>query len=404
VSAVPALVLSPPPFAGDVALALVWDALPEARVVGGAVRDWILGRAVSDIDLASPLPPDQAQAALREAGIRVVPTGLAHGTVTAVADGRGFEVTTLRRDVETDGRHAVVAFTDDWRQDALRRDFTINAMSMARDGGVFDYAGGLQDLAEGRVRFVGDAATRIAEDYLRILRYFRFQARYGRIPPDDAMRAALRASVPGLAQLSIERVWTELRRILAAPDPVAAVELMAVLGVLAAAAPELDPAPLAALAARGAPADPILRLAAMLTGDPVSFADRMKLSNEDRDRLVRVRTIPEPLPASDDLALLRLLADHRRGDLIDRAWLNAAPDVLRQRLAELPQPVFPLEGKDVVALGIAPGPRVGTLLRAVRDWWLDGGTVADRLDCLAELGRQACTAPPVVQNVTKEVK
>ena len=169
----------PPPFLSDPALAAVMAALPEARVVGGAVRDTLADREVGEIDLATPRPPEQVTETLKAAGIRAVPTGLEHGTVTAVADGRGFEVTTLRRDVATDGRHAVVAFTDDWRSDAARRDFTINAMSLTRAGEVFDYFGGIADLGAGIVRFVGDPATRIAEDYLRILRYFRFFAGFG---------------------------------------------------------------------------------------------------------------------------------------------------------------------------------------------------------------------------------
>ncbi len=176
--------MTQPAFLTDPALGHVWDVLPEARVVGGAVRDALADRAVVDIDLATSRPPADTMAALRQAGVKVVPTGLGHGTVTAVVDGRGFEITTLRRDVETDGRHAVVAFTEDWRLDASRRDFTINAMSMARDGTLFDYFDGTADLQAGRVRFVGDPATRIAEDYLRILRFFRFYARYGRMPPD----------------------------------------------------------------------------------------------------------------------------------------------------------------------------------------------------------------------------
>ena len=195
-------------------------ALPEARVVGGAVRDALAGRAVTDIDLATPRTPEQVTEALQAAAIRAVPTGIEHGTVTAVVDGRGFEVTTLRRDVETDGRHAVVAFTDDWRADAARRDFTINAMSMTRTGEVFDYFGGISDLHAGVVRFVGDPAIRIAEDYLRILRFFRFFARYGRGAADTAALAAIRGGVPGLARLSVERVWSELARILRRPIPV----------------------------------------------------------------------------------------------------------------------------------------------------------------------------------------
>ncbi len=391
----PALRLDPPPFADDRALAAVWNAVPQARIVGGAVRDAVAGLPVADIDLASPLPPDMAASALTAAGLRVVPTGLAHGTVTAVSDGRGFEVTTLRRDVQTDGRHAIVAFTNDWQQDALRRDFTINAMSMTRDGQVFDYFGGLADLRDGRVRFVGDPAARIEEDYLRILRFFRFYARYGRTPPDGATLAALQAGIAGLHHLSIERVWAELIRILRAPDPVQAVALMAQLGILAAALPELGaPERLEALRDSGAPADPILRLAAMLTGDAAAFAERLKLSNEDRDRLIRLRTVPTPVPADDDATLRRLLADFPRADLIGRTWLTGGTqgDVLRQRLAGMPQPAFPLEGRDVLALGIPPGPRVGLLLHAVRAWWLSTGCIADRAACEAELARRACAA------------
>ncbi len=243
-------------------------------MVGGAVRDALAARAVVDIDLATPRPPADTMAALQQAGVKVVPTGLGHGTVTAVVDGRGFEITTLRRDVETDGRHAVVAFTEDWRLDASRRDFTINAMSMTRDGTLFDYFDGTADLQAGRVRFVGDPATRIAEDYLRILRFFRFYARYGCVSPDPATLDALRAGIPGLRRLSVERVWMELRRILAAPNPEEAVGLMARLGIWAAVLPEAQ----AVSRLAGLPADPVLRLAAMLTGDPLALATRLKLS------------------------------------------------------------------------------------------------------------------------------
>lgn len=392
---VPELRLSPPPFGSDRALASVWDALPGARVVGGAVRDVLADRPVADIDLATALPPDEAAAALASAGFRVVPTGLDHGTITAIADGRGFEVTTLRHDLRTDGRHAVVAFTADWREDARRRDFTINALSMARDGAVFDYFSGIADLRGGRVRFVGEAVARVREDYLRILRYFRFQARYGRLPPDPDAVAALRAGVPGLARLSIERVWAEFSLILAAPDPVGALALMNDLGVLRAIAPEIAwPGRLEALQDAGAPVDPILRLAAMLPGEPMAIARRWRLSNADRDRLLRLRSTPLADPHADDAALRRLLADFERDDLIDRTWLDAEPGAegLRQRLARMPRPVFPLEGRDVLALGVAPGPLVGTLLRQVRQWWIQGGCVACRSACEAELARRACTA------------
>jgi poly(A) polymerase len=389
----PALRIAPPAFLAEPALAAVMRALPEARVVGGAVRDALLGCAVTEVDLATPRPPEQVTEVLAASGIRAVPTGLDHGTVTAVADGQGFEVTTLRHDIETDGRHAVVAFTDDWRADAARRDFTINAMSLNRAGEVFDYFGGIADLRAGVLRFVGDPATRIAEDYLRILRYFRFLARYASGPADPAALAAIRAGVPGLARLSVERVWSELSRILAAPDPRGAVSLMAQLGVLAAAMPEgADPARLASLVAAGAPADPLLRLAALLTGDAGTLAARLRLSVAERDRLVALRTGPVAQPGADAAALRRLLANEAREVLIDRCWLAGgdAPDwaALRARLATLPQPVFPLEGRDVLALGEPEGPRVGALLRAVRQWWLDGGCVADRAACHRELVRR----------------
>jgi poly(A) polymerase len=371
-----------PAFLTDPALGHVWDVLPEARVVGGAVRDALVSRAVVDIDLATSRPPADTMAALQQAGVKVVPTGLGHGTVTAVVNGRGFEITTLRRDVETDGRHAVVAFTEDWRLDASRRDFTINAMSMARDGTLFDYFDGTADLQAGRVRFVGDPATRIAEDYLRILRFFRFYARYGRVPPDSATLAALRNGIRGLSRLSVERVWMELRRILAAPDPKEAVGLMARLGIWVAVLPEAQ----AVSRLAGLPADPVLRLAAMLTGDPLAMAARLKMSNEDRERLVRL--LATPSPNGTDADLRRLLADHLPADLIDRTWLDGAADT-RQRLSRMARPVFPLEGRDVLTLGVPPGPLVGALLRDVRRWWLDGGCVADRAGCMAELARRA---------------
>ena len=384
----PARRIPPPAFLSDPGLRAVLAALPDARIVGGAVRDALAGRSVADIDLATPHPPDQITAALTAAGIRAIPTGLDHGTVTALPAGRGFEITTLRRDIETDGRHARVAFTNDWREDAARRDFTINAMSMTADGAVFDYFGGLADLHAGQVRFVGDPSARIAEDYLRILRFFRFFARYATAPPDPAALAAIRAGIPGLARLSAERVWSELRRILLAPDPTGAIALMAELGVLAAVIPEgADPARLAPLTA--APPDPILRLAALLTGDAGAFADRLKLSGAERERLLALRTGPVPGAAADDADLRRLLADTPSDILIGRSWL-ASPDAadLRARLTAIPRPVFPLEGRDALALGMEPGPALGAALRAVREWWLQGGCVADAGACRAELARR----------------
>jgi poly(A) polymerase len=394
-----ALMIAQPGFISDPALVPVLAALPEARIAGGAVRDTLAKHKVADIDLATPRRPEQVIAALNQAGIRAVPTGIDHGTVTAVSGGRGFEVTTLRRDVLTDGRHAVVDFTDDWRADAARRDFTMNALSMTRDGAVFDYFGGIGDLHAGLVRFVGDPATRIAEDYLRILRFFRFHARYASGPPDGPAVAAISAAVPGLARLSAERVWSELVRILAAPDPREAVALMARLGVLAAVISEgADPARLARLVAAAAPADPLLRLAALLAGDPVAFAARLRLSAAERERLVALRSTPLAHPAADDATLRRLLADTDPALLVDRTWLEGetGPEwpALRARLASMPRPVFPLEGRDVLALGLPPGPHVGTLLREVREWWLQGGCRADAAACRAELARRGAQQAP----------
>ncbi len=373
-------------------LPAVLRALPGARLVGGCVRDAIAGRAVADIDLATPDPPQEAAAALATAGLRVIPTGLAHGTLTVLSGPGRFEVTTLRRDVATDGRHAVVAWTTDWREDAARRDFTINAMSLERAGAVFDPFGGRADLAAGRVRFVGVAAARIAEDALRVLRFFRFQARYGVGEPDAEAVAAIAASAGDLGRLSGERVWAELRRILAAPDPAGALVLMERLGVLGAVLPGAGAAGLARLVRADGPADEVLRLAALLAGATAGVdvvAARLRLSGAERERLALLLVPEGPVPAEDEAGLRRWLAAVPAEVLAGRAWLQGGGDAgwagLRARLAALDRPVFALEGRDVVACGVAPGPEVGRLLREVRAWWLAGGCVAGREACLARL-------------------
>jgi poly(A) polymerase/tRNA nucleotidyltransferase (CCA-adding enzyme) len=381
----------------DPDLAVILAALPEARLVGGAVRDALAGLPVTDMDLATPDPPETTMRALQAAGLRVIPTGLAHGTITAIVNARPFEITTLRRDVATDGRHASVAWTDDWQQDAARRDFTINAMSLDRAGTLHDYFGGAQDLRDGRVCFVGDAAQRIAEDYLRILRFFRFQARYGRGEPDAQAVHAIAGAVPGLAILSAERVWTELKRILAAPDPGDTIALMAQLGVLAAVIPEgADPARLSALLRRGAPADPLLRLAAALTGDAAALGRRLKLSLAEQARLAALTA--GPVPAQEDSAALRrLLAEEDAPTLIGRLWLaNLPPDLaarIREKLQTMTRPVFPLEGRDALALGAAPGPAVGAALLAVREGWRREGCVADEQTLRERLALALGTRP-----------
>jgi poly(A) polymerase len=370
-------------------MAQVWDALPEARIVGGAVRDMLVGRAVADVDFASALTPQEVIARARKAGLKAVPTGLAHGTVTLVSQGRAFEVTTLRCDVETDGRHAVVMFTDDWEMDASRRDFSINAMSATRDGAVFDYFGGREDLAAGRVRFVGRAAARIEEDYLRVLRFFRFLARYGRGAPDDAAVAAIYALRDGVLKLSAERVWSEVKRIFMADDPREAVALMAKTGVLPLVMPQADIGRLDALVARGAPVDELLRVSAVLGGAPDTYADKWKLSGAERARLVALQAPNLLTPAADDAALRRALAEEPAGILVDRSWLGQDERPgwadLRARLTAMERPVFPLQGRDITRLGVGPGARVGEVLRAVRAWWKAGGCVADAGACRARV-------------------
>ncbi len=380
--------MNPPKFLDDAALVAVLDALPRARLVGGSVRDALAGLSVADIDLATPEPPEAVMAALAAAGLKAAPTGLKHGTVTAISDHRGFEVTTLRRDVLTDGRHAEVVWTDDWAVDAARRDFTFNAMSMTRDGAVFDYFDGRADLAAGRVRFVGEPAARIAEDYLRILRFFRFQARYGREAPDAATVAALRGGIDGLARLSPERVWSEFKRILVAPDPVGSVRLMAELGVLQAILPGADAAGLEPI--MGAPADPILRLAALRP--PPGVARRWRMSTAEAEALAALAAPAPPL----DLAgadLQRTLADTPASVLIGRSWLadGAAGEPVRARLAAAERPIFALAGRDALALGVPPGPAVGELIRSLREWWMAGGCVASAAECRAELARRVAS-------------
>ncbi len=369
-------------------LGAVWDALPQARLVGGAVRDRLAGLTVTDIDLAVPLAPEVVMRRLQAAGVKVVPTGLAHGTVTAVSEGVPFEVTSLRRDVRTDGRWAEVEFVDAWEEDAARRDFTINAMSAARDGVVFDYFGGQADLAAGRVRFVGEAARRVAEDYLRIFRFFRFFARFGRGAPDAEALAAIAAGREGVAGLSVERVWSEMKRILQAPAPVEAVALMeatGVLGMVGDGAVER----LRALVAAGAPADPLLRVVGLFGAQSEALAARMKASAVECSTLAALATGASLTPAADGAAIRRALADDDAEMLIRRSWLSGEPtgewDDLRRRIAAAQTPVFPLQGRDLAGLGMAPGPAMGRVLQRVRAWWLASGCVADRAACLARV-------------------
>ena len=272
--------LAPPPWSRETPIAALVAALCEGggstRFVGGCVRDTLRGAPVKDIDLATPLPPESVRERVEAAGFRAIPTGIAHGTVTVAAAGRGFEVTTLRRDVKTDGRRAEVAFTDDWIADAARRDFTVNAMSLAPDGALYDPFGGRADLAAGSVRFVGDARRRIGEDYLRILRFFRFFAWLGRLPPDSEALAACAALAEGVERLSGERVRAETLKLLAAPDPLPALDLAAGAGVLRRVLPRPRPDWRERLGRltelEGDAGDPVRRLAATVADDAPALA------------------------------------------------------------------------------------------------------------------------------------
>ncbi len=365
----------------------LWAAIPEARIAGGAVRDMLLGQPVSDVDFASPLSPEAVMQRLGAAKIKTVPTGLAHGTVTAIIGRRGFEITTLRRDVETDGRHAVIAFTDNWKEDAARRDFTINAMSMTRDGTVFDYFGGQADLRAGRIRFVGDAQTRICEDYLRILRFFRFYARYAKAEPEPDAIAAITKCRDGISKLSTERIWSELKNILAAPNPGAAIALMQSGGVLPLILPEGVNIPaFNRLLSYHAPTDPLMRISALYAGDIQKLGSRLKLSVNELVKLFVYRMPNKLDPHATDVHLRRALAEDTAEFLISKTWLAQTDEPgwpeLRDRIAATPRPVFPLQGRDIVALGLSAGPRIGEILNLTRRWWKFQGCTADFDTCL----------------------
>lgn len=355
----------------------------QTRFVGGCVRDSLLGLDVSDIDLATRLKPDEVKARLAAAGIKAVPTGIAHGTITAVVAGAPVEVTTLRRDVATDGRRATIAFTDDWREDAARRDFTINALSAdPATGAVFDYFGGERDLHDRRVRFIGDPLTRIAEDHLRILRFFRFHARFGQGEPDGESLAACARRANDLMALSRERIADELGKLLALPCPAPTCRLMQEQGVFTPVLPEIDGAGVAALARlvrreeriQAAPEVP-RRLAALLPRDVEvtrAVATRLRLPNAWRQRL-ELYAIP-PLPGAD----ARALAYHHGLDrAVSLLLLSVAEDEELERQASMLRawavPHFPLKGGELVARGLARGPVVAETLERVKRAWIEGG-------------------------------
>ena len=363
------------------------------RLVGGAVRDGLAEQPVKDIDLATRFSPQEVIKRLEAAKIKVIPTGLAHGTVTAVLSSGPVEITTLRRDVATDGRHATVAFTDDWQEDAARRDFTINALSADPfTGEVFDYFGGTDDLSKGRVTFIGDPFQRIAEDHLRIMRFFRFHARYGRGAPDSGAITACAARANDLMALSRERIADELIKILALPDPGGIIRLMIGQGIFKPVLPEIsDAAPMIRLIAREADAgisgDPLRRLAALFVADVAvaeEIAARLKLSNAKRKRLAcaaarmaedwhHPKALAYRVGYEGAVDRLLLMESNAR---VDAAW-GLDQTLLEQRglraLAGWSVPPFPLSGGAIVARGVNAGPDVARILKAVERQWVEEG-------------------------------
>ncbi|WP_329610462.1 CCA tRNA nucleotidyltransferase [Jiella pelagia] len=364
----------------------------EARVVGGAVRNTLMERPVTDIDIATTTLPEETIRRAEAIGLKTVPTGIDHGTVTVIADRRPYEVTTLRRDIETDGRHAVVSFGRDWQADAERRDFTINALYVDAAGEVLDLVGGIADIERANLRFIGDAEQRIREDGLRILRFFRFFAWYGRGRPDaEGLRAATRLR-DGLTRLSAERVWNELRKLLAAPDPSRALLWMRQTGVLTAVLPESERWGIDTIhplmeteRGRNWPADPLFRLMAIVPPDPERLSElarRLKLANHERDRLVAFAEAPSPDPDESERALKSRLYFGERQVIEDRLRLAlvgaqgkiaqdaAALETVAKFSARLAiveafeAPTFPLNGGDLKAKGFAAGPELGQEPRA----------------------------------------
>ena len=387
-------------------LAALAEGGEEARVAGGAVRNTLMGQPVADVDIATTCLPEEIIRRAETEGFKPVPTGIEHGTVTVVAGGKPYEITTLRADVETDGRRAKVSFGRDWKLDAERRDFTINALYADADGSVVDLVGGIADIEARRLRFIGDAEARIREDYLRILRFFRFFAWYGEGRPDaEGLKACARLK-DGLAQLSAERVWSELKKLLSAPDPSRALLWMRQAGVLTAALPESEKWGIDAIHGLtkaekdlGWGADPMLRLEAIVPPDAArmkTLAERLRFSTAESDRLRywAISTTVEPKTTEGELAK-RLYRGDRQG-VVDRLRLSLAGARVRavednnalleaggfSRLLAFAlkweKPVFPLKGADLAALGATPGPKLGEILKNLEAEWIEAGFAPDR--------------------------
>jgi len=378
----------------------------EARVVGGAVRNALLGEPIGEFDVATTALPAEVARRAQAQGFKTVPTGIEHGTVTVVIDGRPFEVTTLREDVETFGRKARVTFGRDWKKDAERRDFTINALSVLRDGTIYDYAGGLADLEKTRIRFIGDPAARIAEDYLRILRFFRFHAHYCEGLPDHAGFAACVSARAGLETLSRERVRAELLKLLLGRHAVPVLAVMSECGLLISV---LGGIPLMASfsnltkieQAMGIHPDAVRRLGALavfVSDDAQRLTERLRLANAEHERLAsmgdRWRALaPEPSGKSAR-ALLYGLGLDRFIDRVLIAWSRSQAGITDtdwRALLELPQhwiiPVFPIKAADFMKRGVEKGPALGAALAAAEQGWIAADFLADEKALSAIAGR-----------------
>ncbi|MDB5392628.1 MAG: tRNA nucleotidyltransferase [Rhodospirillales bacterium] len=376
------------------------------RFVGGAVRDGLLGRPVTDIDIATPARPEDVIRAVEAARLKAIPTGMAHGTVTVLVGRRPFEITTLRRDVETDGRHAVVAFTDDWQADAARRDFTMNALYADRGGAITDFFGGESDARAGRVRFIGDPATRIGEDALRILRFFRFHAWYGRNGLDDDGLAACSKLAAMVERLSGERVRVEIFKTLLAPDPAPVWRAMISAGVMVHAIPaairiEVLSSMVALEGALGLAPDPLRRLAA-LVGTPspevvAALKSRLRLANRDEAHLLSLGALAGRVALISRRAFGQALYGARPHRVRDAAMLSqittGTPDTrtladLCRFMGEWIEPRFPLSGADLLSAGTPPGPEMGRILAELEQWWVAADFLPNRDACLARLRLQ----------------
>ncbi len=376
------------------------------RFVGGCVRNALWGEPVTDTDLAVALKPKEVMAALTEAGIRYIKTGVAHGTVTAIFQGKPYEITSLRRDIETDGRHAVVTYTEDWAEDAQRRDLTFNALYANQEGQVFDPTGqGLEDLNARRLRFVGDASSRVKEDYLRILRFFRFLAWYGGDSKVDAASLkACRENRSGIKGLSAERVWSEIKKLLLARDPSRALHIMLTNEILELILPEANNVDgvdrLLKLEEReGLDPDPLLRLMAMSAREPLQIAllcKRLKMSGAETKRLRNWAEDSEPLSLDlSERGQQAALYNSGKQTVLDRTRLRAAGerDPIKSahwmsfaNLAEAwDRPEFPLSGKDLKAAGVEPGPKMGKALQALEALWIRSGFTAEKEKLLTAL-------------------